>query len=204
MSGLVDEFMKSLGPEVTKQLSSTLGIDKNAATQIIPQLAPIILGGLKRQKDDFGGQQRVDHILNKYGSASALDDIGGVFSKVLGSNAVDPRLGGLLGDSGLQATDHIANQFKLDGNIASKLIPMLAPMLLGFLTKKRDGGGGSSGLGSTGIESLLDQDGDGQILDDIAGFLLGGAMGGGSQQRSGGAGGLLGSLLGGLLGGRKR
>ncbi len=35
----------------------------------------MILGGLKKQKDNHGGEERVDHILNKYGSSSVLDDI---------------------------------------------------------------------------------------------------------------------------------
>lgn len=74
---------------------------------------------------------------------------------------------------------------------------MLAPVILGFLTKKRD----QEGMGSSGISALLDQDGDGSVLDDVAGFLMQGLGGGSTQKQSGG---LLGSLLGGLLGGKKR
>jgi hypothetical protein len=29
---------------------------------MLPQIAPMILGGLKRQKDNYGGEERVDHI----------------------------------------------------------------------------------------------------------------------------------------------
>ncbi len=61
--------MGSLGPEVSNQLSSTLGLDANTASQILPQVAPMILGGLKRQMEERGGAPRIDHILNKYGSA---------------------------------------------------------------------------------------------------------------------------------------
>jgi len=196
MPGFVEEFMSTLGPQVTKELSKNLGIKKNAATQIVPQLIPMILGGLRKQKDEHGGEARVDHILNKYGSASVLDDIGGLFSKKVKDDSVDARLGGLLGESGMQATNMIANNFKLDGNIASKLIPMLAPVVLGALTKKRDVGG----AGSSGIASLLDQDGDGSILDDVAGFLMKGMFGGSGSQKGGN---ILGSLLGGLFGKRK-
>jgi hypothetical protein len=196
MPGFVEEFMGTLGPTVTKELSKNLGINKGTANQIVPQLIPMILGGLKKQKDEHGGEARVDHILNKYGSSSVLDDIGGLFSKKIKDDSVDPRLGGLLGDSGVKATDMIANNFKLDGNIASKLIPMLAPVVLGALTKKRD----VEGAGSTGIASLLDQDGDGSILDDVAGFLMKGLLGGSGSQKGGN---VLGSLLGGLFGKRR-
>lgn len=67
MSDFISEFMKMMGPEVSKQLSSNLNIDSKTAQQIIPQVAPLILSGLKRQKDEHGGEARVDHILNKYG-----------------------------------------------------------------------------------------------------------------------------------------
>ena len=75
MSNFIEEFMGSLGPEVTKQLSSNLGIKKNTATQLLPQVIPMILGGLKKQKDEQGGEARVDHILNKYGSSSVLSHL---------------------------------------------------------------------------------------------------------------------------------
>ncbi len=67
---------------------------------------------------------------------------------------------------------------------------MLAPVVLGYLTKSKD-----SGQGISGIASILDADGDGDILDDVVGF-LGKSMGGST-------GGLLGGLLGGLFGGKK-
>jgi hypothetical protein len=194
MASFIEEFMSSLGPEVSNKLSANLGIEENAVQQILPQLAPMILGGLKRQKDQYGGEARVDHILNKYGSADVLDNMGDFFASKVQDESTDPALGGLLGNSGLQATNMMSKQFNLDGNTAMKIIPMLAPIVLGFLTKKRD----QQGAGSSGIAALLDQDGDGSILDDVAGFLM---QGTGGRSRAGG--GLLGGLLGSLLGRRR-
>jgi hypothetical protein len=164
---------------------------------MLPQIAPLILGGLKKQKDEQGGADRVDHILNKYGSASVLDNLGDLFSSKAQDQNPDPNLGGLLGNSGGEAANLLSKQFNIDGNTAMKLIPMLAPVVLGFLSKQRDQGG----MGSSGISSLLDQDGDGSILDDVGGFLMQG-LSGSSQKSSGG--GLLGGLLGGLFGGSKK
>lgn len=192
MANFIDEFMKTLGPQVTKELSSKMNIDQNIAKKLLPQIAPLILGGLKRQKDNFGGAERVDHILNKYGSASALENIAGIFTKGVKEKNPDPALGGLLGNSGLQAVSLLTKKFNLKGDQAKQLIPMLAPIILGALTKKRD----ADGVGSSGIAALLDQDGDGSILDDVAGFLM---KGSGSSR---GDSGLLGGLISGLL--RKR
>ena len=192
MPNLVEEFINSLGPEVTKKMSSTTNIDQGTLQQLLPAITPMILGGLKKQKDERGGQDRVDHILNKYGSPTALDNMEDLFKQKLNDNSTEPNLGGLLGNAGTEATNMLTNNFKIDSNIASKLIPMLAPIVLGFLTKKRD-----SGTGSSGLAGLLDQDGDGSILDDVAGLFLGG-LGGSSKK-----GNPLTDLLGGLLGGKK-
>ena len=124
-----------------------------------------------------------------------LDDIGGQFGMHAQNQTADPRLGGLLGDSGVNAANLLSQQFNLDRNTAMKIIPMLAPIILGFLTQRRDTGG----VGSQGIAALINQNGDGNILDDVAGFLMRG-LGGAPQQ----GGGLLGGLLGAVLGGGKR
>jgi hypothetical protein len=192
MPNLVEEFIGSLGPEVTKKMSSTTNIDQGTLQQLLPVITPMILGGLKKQKDERGGQDRVDHILNKYGSPTALDNMEDLFKQKLNDNSTEPNLGGLLGNAGTEATNMLTNNFKIDSNMASKLIPMLAPIVLGFLTKKRD-----SGTGSSGLAGLLDQDGDGSVLDDVAGLFLGG-LGGSSNK-----GNPLTNLLGGLLGGNK-
>ena len=155
----------------------------------------MILGGLKRQMETRGGPDRLDHILNKYGSADVLGRIEEEMSVRANQASPDPQLGGLLGESGIQASQMIGQRFGLDPQKAMSLIPMLAPLILGALSRKRD----QSGAGLDGIAALIDRDGDGSILDDIAGFLSQG-LGGGSSE---GRGGLLGSLLGGLFGKRR-
>ncbi len=190
MAGFIDEFMKSYGPEVTRQISSNFNVDKGTAQKLIPQLAPLILSGLKKQKDTRGGDQRVDHILNKYGDSSVLNDIKGVIAKKAAASDVDANLGGLLGDSGgTQAAMALAKNLNIDPSAIMKMIPALSPILLGALTKKRD----SSKGGISGIGSLLDADGDGSIIDDVAGFLTRG-----STSKSTGKN-ILGSVLGNML-----
>jgi len=189
MANFIDEFMKTYGPEVTKHMSSNLNVDQGTVQKIIPQLAPLILSGLKKQKDQQGGNDRVDHILNKYGDQSVLNNIKDlVFSKV-NDTSNDARLGGLLGDGGPQAANVLGKKLNVDSSVIQKMIPALAPIILGALSKKRDAGG----AGISGIGSLLDADGDGSILDDVAGFLLGG---GANKPKSKN---VLGSILGNLF-----
>ena len=190
MANFIDEFMKNYGSEVTKNMSSTFNLDQGTVRKLIPQLAPLILSGLKKQKDEQGGDGRVDHILNKYGDQSVLNNIRDLISAKANDTTTDSRLGGLLGESGPQAANVLGKQLNIDASVIQKMIPALAPLILGALSKKRDVGGS----GISGIGSLLDADGDGSILDDVAGFLL---KGGTSKQA--GNKNVLGSLLGKFL-----
>lgn len=191
MDEFTAEFMKQFGPDVTRNLSANLGLNRKISRQVVPAVIPMILGGLKRQMETRGGADRLNHILNKYGSADVLDRIDDEMSARARQDNPDPRLGGLLGDSGIQATQFIGQKFGLDTNKLMSLIPMLAPLILGALSKKRDQGG--SGL--EGLAGMIDRDGDGDILDDIGGFLAQGLG-------SGSGGGVLGGLLGRLFGRR--
>ena len=191
MAGFIDEFMKSYGPEVTRQLSSSFKVDQNTVQKLIPTLAPLILSGLKVQKDTMGGDERVDHILKKYGDASVLNNINDLIVSKSQAQTVDPNLGGLLGDNGgFQAAQTLAKSLNIDASTIMKMIPTLAPLLLGALSRKRD----TSGAGIKGIGSLLDADGDGSILDDVAGYLMKGGSATGTTRGKG----ILGSLLGGF------
>src|SRR4030043_1227360 len=191
MANFIDEFMKNYGGEVTRQMSSNFNVDQGTVQKLIPQLAPLILSGLKRQKDTQGGDERVDHILNKYGDSSVLDNIKDLISSKANAPSVDANLGGLLGNNGgVQAAQTLAKSLNIDASTIMKMIPALSPIILGALSKRRD----TSGAGLSGIGSMLDADHDGSIIDDVAGFLL---KGSGTTQTKGK--GVLGSILGGLI-----
>ncbi len=194
MANFIDEFMKTYGPEVTQQMASNTGLDQGTVQQLIPKLAPLIISGLKKQKDERGGDERVDHILNKYGDPSVLNNIKDLISTKTQDSSADANLGGLLGASGgVQAAQALGKSLNIDASKIIKMIPALAPIILGALSKKKNTAGGIGGIGS-----LLDADGDGSILDDVAGFVLRG--GGGQATRNKG---VLGSILGGLFGSKR-
>lgn len=190
MSNFVQDFMKAMGPAIVPQVASSLKVQPTVVEQIVPQLVPMILTGLKKQKDEFGGEARVDHILNKYGNPAALMDLAGLLTSKA-KQTPDAELGGLLGGAGTQAAGLLSKQFNLKSTQVAQMITMLAPVVLGFLSQQK----GKAGIGA--VASLLDQNGDGSILDDVAGFLLKNAGG------KSGAAGAIGSLLGGLLGKKK-
>jgi hypothetical protein len=194
MANFIDEFMKTYGPEVTQQMAANTGLDQGSVQQLIPKLAPLIISGLKKQKDEQGGDARVDHILNKYGDPSVLNNIKDLISTKTHDSSADANLGGLLGASGgVQAAQTLGKSLNIDASKIIKMIPALAPLILGALSKKKNTSGGIGGIGS-----LLDADGDGSILDDVAGFVLRGGSGQAKRNK-----GVLGSILGGLFGSKR-
>jgi hypothetical protein len=42
----LDEFMRQFGGQAAKALSANLGIKKAAASEIVPAVVPMVLGGL--------------------------------------------------------------------------------------------------------------------------------------------------------------
>lgn len=195
MSDILNDLLGSLGGQQTSEkIGNSLNIDPNIIQQAIPIIMPMILGGLKKQSENNGGQERVDHILNKYGNPDVLNNLDGHINENLNKESFDTNLGGLLGNSGSQITDVLTKNFNLDGSTAAKIIPMVAPLILGYLTKSRD----SHPEGSSGFASFLDQNGDGSVVDDVVGFFSNKQQ----MQNQGSGGGLM-DILGGLLGGNK-
>ena len=93
-----------------------------------------------------------------------------------------------------------------------KLLPLLTPMVIAFVTQKLLGGKGGAAPARSGAgaavpvtplaaswASALGGGGAGGGL----GSILGGMLGGGGGQQGGGAGGALGNILGSILGGKE-
>jgi hypothetical protein len=190
MSDFINDLLGNLGGGTADKIGSTLGIDPKIISAAIPIIAPMILGGLKNQSINNGGQERVDHILNKFGDPNVLDNIDGHVDETVKKDNFDSNLGGLLGNSGSQVTDLISKNFNLDASTAAKIIPLVAPLIMGYLAKSKN----EHPEGSAGFASFLDQNGDGSVLDDVVGFFSD------KDKNAPGAGGGLMDILGGLLG----
>jgi hypothetical protein len=199
---ILDELKQNYGSDIQQQLMSQLGLTQQQASSILPKVGPLILGALKQQKDLHGDDQVHGH-MQQLGTGD-FSDIGAMLRS--GADANDPGLGGLLGAKGHQASDMMAQHFSIPPGTAAKIIPMLAPLIIGMLMKKGGGApGGTPGVGGGGLGGLgriLDRDGDGQILDDIGGMIFGGGSGRGGMAGSAKSG-CLGAILGRLLKGRR-
>lgn len=193
----INELLQEHGSEVEQQLTSQLGLTPQQAASVLPQVAPLILGGLKQNLVNHGPEHVESH-LQQFG-ATDFSDIGAVLR---GGQAGGMDLGGLLGGKSDQATQHVAQKLGISAGMAAKIIPMVAPLIIGMLMKKGrspgTGGGQTGGGGGGGLISILDRDGDGSIIDDLGSMITGGGSGPGANKA-----GCLSAILGGLLRGKR-
>ena len=187
------------------QLAGQLGVDAATAEQASRQVLPALLGGIQANTDDPGGAASFAQAVQQHdgGLVEGGVDLGQVDTRdgdkivnhVFGPNRdqVEGRLGALGGVGGQ--------------DLIAKLLPILAPIVMAWLSKKLSGaaagqggdlgsvfGGGAGGGGAGG-------GGLGDLLGPILGSVLGG---GGAASGAGRANDPLGDLLGGLLGGGRR
>ncbi|MEM7584277.1 MAG: DUF937 domain-containing protein [Acidobacteriota bacterium] len=166
MPDLVHQLTYDLGPTIATHLNNTLGIDPETSGRLLKQITPLILGGLNRQLQERG-VEHVDQLLTRHDDEQTLENLGERFRRIANAQGSELDSGDLLGDTGSTATQVLADHFALDADDARRIIPMLTPVVLAALAKKRD----REALGAEGIAALIQEDGDARVLDDVQSFL---------------------------------
>jgi len=183
-------------------LASQVGSDPQTTETAVRQVLPALLGGLHANAQDPAGASSLAGALGQH-SPDLVDggvDLGQVDTGE-GSKIVSNIFGG--------QTDQVAQTLggSLGGQtgLVQKLLPILAPIVLSYLTQ-RLGGRAQAGQGG-GLADVLGGLLGGQGATSGGGGLgglLGGLLGGGQAGQAGGSNGGLGDVLGGLLGGGRR
>ena len=112
-------------------------------------------------------------------------------------------LGHILGDRQDTAAQQISQSSGLDMNQVMKLMPILAPIVMGVLGRAKNQGGLDLG-NLAGVLMGSAQNAQSGGFGDLIGSVLGGVLGGDQQQQNqpSAGGGLLGNILGGIFGKR--
>jgi hypothetical protein len=180
-----DDILKALPVEA---IAAKLGVDPSVARQAIEEGGATILTGLKRNAQTPEGSQA---ILKAVGRHSGTVGEGTVDVDRVDTADGQKILGHIFGDQQGAVAQKLTSEPRTAGIDFGKLLPILAPIVLGLIAKKQGGAADRAGSGSA--------TGDGGIGDIIGGLLGGGGSGTGSA-----AGGIdIGGLLGGLFGGKK-
>ncbi len=172
-----------------ESIARELGVEQSQVAQGADALLPAILGGFKKQAqaqpqglDDLGG------LLGQLGGGGLLDDV--LSPQPTDVNRGNDVLGQIFGSRDVSRTvaQDAANRSGIDASLLKQMLPMLAMLVAGFMSKQggaaAPSGGGlgdllggllggragapaaAPGLGG-GLASMRDMNGDGNALDDI-------------------------------------
>ena len=179
---LTQELLSQLQGAPLQQLSRQLGTDPAQTGNAVAAALPLLLGALGRNSAQPQGAEALFGALQRDHSGGM--DIGTVLGAVLGgggSRQTDGSaiLGHILGGGQPRAAQGLGQATGLGSGQAMQLMAMLAPIVMSFLAKRSatqglDAGGLGQLLGQERsqvrqqagggvLDSLLDQDGDGDL-----------------------------------------
>lgn len=178
MAGILDELMGQLsggdGPDLGSLLGGALDAnpDPAAAEQATKGgLAAILAGLAKNAKDGDGAAALRDAVGNHDGNI--LNDIPSKFGAAETVQDGSKILGHVFGDDREAVQTKLAETSGMDLGSIAKLLPMLAPIVMGLLGRKAQG----SGMDASGLAGMLSDEAGGLDLGDLT-DLLGGESGG--------------------------
>jgi len=212
MSGILDLLNSDLGKTIISGVSGSTGTDQNKTSSVLTMALPVLMKAMERNASTPEGAQGLMGALSSNHDGSILDNLGGLFGggvddtvKTDGAKILSHVLGQK--QNGVQQV--IGQKAGLDAGSVGDILKVAAPILMGVLGKQSRQSNVSNPNELTGLlggllggnetqneqsflEKILDADGDGSVIDDVAGMVLGS-----SKSQSG-----LGGLLGGLFGGK--
>lgn len=212
MSEILDLLNSDLGKTIIQGVAGQTGQPTDKTSSVLSMALPVLMGAMKRNTSTSQGAEGLMGALNNKHDGSILDNLGGLFSGGVDDNVMQDGAGILkhvLGGSQNNVTSAISQKSGMDTGSVMQILQIAAPIIMGFLGKKTRqqnmsnsneiggllggllGGGSAAPQQQSLIESLLDGDNDGSILDDVAGMVLNSG-----SKKKGGLGGLLGGLFG--------
>jgi hypothetical protein len=204
---LMQILQGQLSDDVLGQLSEQIGADKEQTASAANGIFATLLGGLANNASSEGGLTSLGAALDRDHDGSILDDlmgmVGGMMQGQGQSGALNGAgiLGHILGGQQETAASQISQSSGLNMGQVMKLMPILAPIVMGVLGRAKNQGG--LDLGSlAGVLTGSAQNAQSGGFGDLIGSVLGGVLGGGQQQQPQQGGGLLGNILGGIFGRR--
>ncbi|MFN7119358.1 MAG: DUF937 domain-containing protein [Saprospiraceae bacterium] len=193
---LMNMLQGQLSGNLVNFLGEQAGIQDQEKTQVATQgIISTLIGALAKNASTPEGAASLNHAIERDHDGSILDNLIGTFTgnaQPTQPKALDGAgiLSHLLGDKQNNAAQMIGKTSGLDAGKVMNLMTMLAPVVMGMLGKTKQ----QQGLNVTDIAALLmntrnnqanqnpmmniamqflDRDGDGNMMDDIAGMLGG-------------------------------
>ncbi len=214
MSGILDLLNGPIGKQLISGVAGQTNQSEDKTASVLTMAMPLLMGAMKKNASTPEGAAGLMSALQSgKHDGNILSNLGGLFGGGVDDSVLNDGagiLGHVLGGKQTQVENALSQKSGVDANSVGTILKVAAPIIMGLLSKQTQdqnvssangisdvlgsllGGGSDAGKQQSLIESFLDSDGDGSILDDVAGMVL---NSGGSQKKSG-----LGGLLGGLFG----
>ena len=209
MAGILDLLDSDLGKSIVSGVSGQTGQSKSKTSSVLTMALPVLMQAMKRNASTPQGAEGLLSALNNKHDGGILDDLGGLFSGGVNPEVMSDGgkiLGHVLGNKQQNVTNALSMKSGMESGAVADILKVAAPIVMGFLGKQQRqrrvtnqnglegllGGllkGNSPQQEQSFLESMLDADGDGNVIDDVAGMVLG------SGKKKGGLGGLLGGLF---------
>ncbi|MDH3254128.1 MAG: DUF937 domain-containing protein [Acidobacteriota bacterium] len=191
MSSIFDLLSQQLAGDGLSRIQQQLGTDEATTAKAVPAALGTLMGALAKNSAGGGGADALLGALSRDHDGSILDNLAGHLTSP-DENVGSGILRHVLGSKQSTVEAGLGQSVGLDAGSSAKLLAMLAPVVMGALGRTQrqsnlDAGGLASILGQERQElsnkvpgglgmlgSLLDQDGDGKIVDDVA--KLGGGL----------------------------
>lgn len=175
-----DLISGSIGSQATEGISEKLGLDKNQTQWVVSAAIPLMMSALNYNAQKSPEQANgIQQALASKHNGSIFDNLGSLFSNGPTEDE-DKIVNHIFGKNTENVKQSLSEKSGISMGKIAGILALLAPLVMGYLGKKKQGQDEQGGSGSIGD-------------------LLGSILGGGASQ-SGGSGGI-GDLIGSVLGG---
>jgi hypothetical protein len=174
MQDILSALLGAQGGGATRQLGQQFGLDDSQVSAALSALVPALAAGVQRNTSTQGGlddligaltggshQQYLDDP-STLGRRESIDDGNGILGHIFGSKEVSREV-----------ATRASAQTGIGADILKQMLPMVAAMMMGAMSKRASEPGGLS-AGSGGglmdmLSPMLDQNRDGSAIDDVLG-----------------------------------
>lgn len=187
METLLSGMLSKIGEGGIEKISQSAGIDSATAKKILAQAGPLITGKMADNTKKSEGLDSLNSALEDH-DGSIFNTIEDVINPNIDTKG-DKILGHIFGGSKEKITEAVAKNNNIDSGTTSKVLEMVAPLILGQLgsqkksnnldaqsifnilqgEKKASAESGDSMMMNL-AQQFLDKDNDGSIVDDLMGM----------------------------------
>jgi hypothetical protein len=186
MNPLISMITSQLTGPVIGQIAQQIGSDSGSTQSAINMALPMMLSAMGNHASDGNGANEMHQAAQNH-DGSIINDVMGFLGNSQAGGIGSAILGQFMGGNNSAITNVLGQQAGLSSGSSSQLLTILAPIVMSALGQSSQNNGLDAGglaqmlgaaAGSTGGNDLLgaatkmlDADGDGNVVEDIASLI---------------------------------